>query len=147
MHRRIRRFTPLALILLGLLAGPSVLAQDAVVAPDEIPGSTKVGAEGVIKLAGHVPNLRIIDARIRMDRRQGYIEGSISLPNIETDCDSLAEVVPHKTTPVLFYCNGPKCGRSVISVRRALECGYTDVYWFRGGFEEWKQSGYPFLKE
>jgi rhodanese-related sulfurtransferase len=115
--------------------------------PDSIPGTTKVDAEKLLDLANTIPNLIIIDARITKDRAQGYIEGSVSLQDIDTNCDSLAKKIPEKTTPVLFYCNGPKCGRSVKSSRKALKCGYTNIYWFRGGFEEWKNKNYPFLKD
>lgn len=122
-------------------------AGDKIVSPDTIPGTTKVDAEGVIGLVEKIPDLIIIDARIRQDRVQGYIEGSVSVPDIETDCEKLTRVIPKKSSPVLFYCNGPKCGRSVHSSLKALACGYHNVYWFRGGFEEWKNKNYPFLKE
>ena len=135
------------IILTALLWVPGIHAEEQKPAPPSIPGSTKVDAEKLIELVGSMPNLLIIDARIRMDRKQGYIEGSISLPDIETDCSSLAVTISSKTTPVLFYCNGPKCGRSVKSVIKANECGYKNIYWFRGGFEEWKEKGYPVLKQ
>ena len=76
----------------------------------------------------------------------GTAEFSISLPDEDTNCKTLAQVVPKKTTPALFYCNGIKCGRSVRAVRIALKCGYKDVYWFRGGFEEWTEKQYLFEK-
>jgi rhodanese-related sulfurtransferase len=106
-----------------------------------------VDAEGVLELAEKNPELVIVDARIRQDRLQGYIEGSVSLPDVDTNCESLAKIIPRKSTPVLFYCNGPKCGRSVHSSRNALDCGYASVYWYRGGFEEWKNKNYPYLKK
>ena len=115
-------------------------------APPSIPGTTKVTAEGVLDLADRFLDLIIVDARIRADRKQGYIEGSISLPDVETDCKSLKVIIPNKNYPVLFYCNGVKCGRSVNSSRIALECGYSDIYWFRGGFEEWNSKNLPFIK-
>ena len=124
-----------------------VAAGDKIVSPETIPGATKVDAEGVIGLVEKIPDLIIIDARIRQDRVQGYIEGSISLPDVETTCEKLIKVIPQKSSSVLFYCNGPKCGRSVHSLLKALSCGYHTVYWFRGGFEEWKNKNYPFLKE
>lgn len=114
--------------------------------PDNIPGTKKVVAEDIFDLVEKIPNLLIIDARIRMDRKQGYIEGSVSLPDVETDCKSLARVISGKHAPVLFYCNGVKCGRSVKSSRTALKCGYDNIYWFRGGFEEWKQNDFPYIK-
>lgn len=115
-------------------------------APLLIPGTIKVSAEDVIDLAGKIPDLLIIDARIRSDRNQGYIEGSVSLPDIETNCAQLGKIIPAKKAPVLFYCNGVKCGRSVKSSKIALECGYDNIYWFRGGFEEWKDKDFPFIK-
>ncbi len=54
----------------------------------------------------------IIDSRIRSDRRQGYITGSISLPDTETDCAALFQIIPAKDSATVFYCNGPKCRRS-----------------------------------
>lgn len=139
---RIFFVTVLAMDLAGVAA-----AADKVIAPDTIPGTVKVDAEGVLDVAEKIPQLVIIDARIRQDRVQGYIEGSVSLPDVDTSCEALKKIIPRKSSPVLFYCNGPKCGRSVSSSRQALACGYTQVYWFRGGFEEWKQKNYPYLKE
>lgn len=116
-------------------------------APDNIPGTIKVDAEGLIDTLARVPELVLIDSRIAMDRKQGYIEGSISLPDTDTDCDSLSLLIPSLDRPALFYCNGPKCGRSVKAIHKAQACGYSKLYWFRGGFEEWTEKGYPFLKE
>lgn len=142
------RRLPFVVALAWLMAFTgSVQADKEVVSPDAIPGTTKVDAEGAINLVEKISQLVIVDARIRLDRLQGYIEGSVSLPDVETTCASLARVIPNKSSPVLFYCNGPKCGRSVRSSQKALGCGYTHVYWFRGGFEEWKNKNYPYLKK
>ena len=118
-----------------------------IVSPESIPGTTRVDAEGVISIVEKVSDLVIIDARISVDRKQGFIEGSRSLPDIDTTCTSLEKAIPSKTRPVLFYCNGVKCGRSVKSINIAQGCGYEKIYWFRGGFEEWKAKGYPFVTE
>ena len=115
--------------------------------PDSIEGSTKVTAEGFIELVDSKPDLIIVDSRIPGDRKQGYVEGSISLPDVETNCDTLAKNIPSKTSATLFYCNGVKCGRSAKAVKVALSCGYNNIYWFRGGFEEWLAKGYPYLQE
>lgn len=133
------------LILTGCVA-LSAQAAPKVPIPDKIPGATTVDAEGVIDLAGKTPDLVMIDSRIEGDRKMGYIESSVSLPDIKTNCASLAKAVRSKDTPVLFYCNGVNCGRSVVAARVALKCGYTRVYWFRGGFEEWRSKRYPYLR-
>ena len=119
---------------------------EAYISPDEIKGSTKIDAESLIKLASEHKNLVIIDSRIKSDRRQGYIAGSISLPDTETDCFSLFQIINRKNTATVFYCNGPKCRRSDRAIAIASECGYTNIYWFRGGFEEWKNKNYLISK-
>lgn len=118
-----------------------------VVSPDSIPGTTRVDAEGVINIVNTISDLILVDSRITADRKQGYIEGSISLPDIETTCAALGKIIPRKSSPTLFYCNGVKCGRSVKSIKVAQGCGYEKIFWFRGGFEEWKSKGYPFVTE
>jgi len=85
----------------------------------------------------------IIDARKASDREKGYIEDSIGLPDTDTTEQSLASYLPGKATPVIFYCNGVKCGRSVKSAKNAVNWGYSNIYWFRGGWEEWMDNGYP----
>ena len=134
-------------LLLMVASNPWAVAAERPISPETIEGTTRVDAEGVIELVNEVPALVFIDSRIRGDRKQGYIEGSVSLPDIDTDCDSLARLIPEKTAPVLFYCNGVKCGRSAKAVKIAIDCGYRTIYWFRGGFEEWLAKGYPILRE
>jgi rhodanese-related sulfurtransferase len=114
--------------------------------PETIEGSYKIDAEGLIALVNKNENQVIIDSRISSDRKQGYIPGSISLPDTATSCESLAELIPEKSDPVVFYCNGPKCRRSDNAVVTAVACGYTGVYWFRGGIEAWRASNYPIQK-
>ncbi len=141
----------IGLFVLFLAASPLTSAEDKPdLSPQEIKGVPRVTAEEVFALFEKTPGLVIIDSRLATGpssgRANGFIEGSISLPDIKTDCASLAKVIPKKTTPSLYYCNGPKCGRSAKAIEIALKCGYSNIYWFRGGFEEWQQKGYPFVK-
>jgi rhodanese-related sulfurtransferase len=138
-----------AFVLIGGLSVPLV-AVSAESAPMEIRGAVKVSAEEVFSLFESTPGLVIVDSRLAdgpsSGRAQGFIEGSVSLPDIRTDCTALARVIPKKDTPALFYCNGPKCGRSAKAIEVARGCGYRKMYWFRGGFEEWLEKGYPYVK-
>jgi rhodanese-related sulfurtransferase len=119
---------------------------DKIVSPESIDGTTIVDAAGLIETVRQVPGLVLIDSRIKADRKEGFIEGSVSLPDTETDCESLAEIVPTRTTPVLFYCNGINCGRSATTASIAVDCGYTNVYWFRKGMEEWLEQEFPLVQ-
>ena len=119
---------------------------DKIVSPEHIDGATIVDAAGLIETATQIPGLILIDSRIPADHKAGFIEGSVSLPDTDTDCDSLADIVPTLTSPVLFYCNGIKCGRSATTAIIAVDCGYTRVYWFRNGMEEWQEQEYPLVQ-
>lgn len=125
-----------------------LLAQNAVYAdtPNTIRGTIKITAEDIFTLVEKFPNLVIVDARKTSDRAKGFIEGSIGLPDTKTTKRSLARIIPSKNTPVMFYCNGVKCGRSVKSSKLAVKLGYKKIYWFRGGWEEWANKGLPVAK-
>jgi rhodanese-related sulfurtransferase len=140
MNSAIRIF----LVPLLMLFCIGVQAEETV--PDTIPGTTKISAEELIKLAQTDPNLIIIDSRKHSDHTDGYIEGSVSLPDTATTAESLASRIPGKATPVIFYCNGVKCGRSATAAKIAVTAGYTDIYWFRGGWAEWTAKGYPITR-
>ncbi len=133
-------------VLLCLLLIFNPAFAESYTSPDNIKGSTKIDAEALIKLAQNHDNLVIIDSRIKSDRRQGFIAGSVSLPDTDTNCVTLLPVIDNKASPAVFYCNGPKCRRSDRAVSTAAECGYKKLYWFRGGFEEWKEKNYLISK-
>jgi rhodanese-related sulfurtransferase len=122
------------------------LSRPQVIVPEKISGVTTVTAEQLIEILMSENAPLLIDARIREDREFGYIESSISLPDIETNCDTLSKVSADKSKPLIFYCNGVQCGRSVVSIKVALSCGYHNLSWFKGGFGEWKEKGYQYIK-
>jgi len=121
-------------------------AGDKIVSPESINGTTIVAAEGLIELATQQPQLVLIDSRNTADHREGFIEGSISLPNTDTTCESLARIVAALNAPVLFYCNGVKCGRSGRAATIAVACGYSNIYWYRNGMEEWQKKEFPLVQ-
>jgi rhodanese-related sulfurtransferase len=133
------------LLLAGLAPGGALHAAGTYTSPSAIAGARTIDAEQLIALVERDPDVVLIDARIDEDRADGYIEGSVNLVDARTDCDSLAGLLPTRATPVVFYCNGARCDRSDHSVRIAVDCGYQQVYWFRGGIEEWRAKEYPLL--
>lgn len=118
-----------------------------VVVPENIAGVNTVSAEQVIEILTSDRPPLLIDARIKEDRSYGYIESSISLPDIATNCNTLEKITTDKKQQLMFYCNGVQCGRSVVSIKIARSCGYHNLSWFRGGFAEWKEKGYQYIKE
>ncbi len=122
------------------------LAKPKIIVPEMIAGVETVNAEQLIEqLTSEHPPL-LVDARIKQDREYGHIESSVSLPDIKTNCETLDAINKDKNKHMMFYCNGVQCGRSVVSIKVARSCGYHNLSWFKGGFAEWKEKGYQYVK-
>lgn len=137
------------LAILSLSGGmlSTSLAEEEVLQPESTPGAQTISAEELVRMMRVTQGLYVIDARISTGRKKGYVEGSQHLPDIDTNCESLKNTLPTLDTPVAFYCSSEKCGRSLNAVTIAMKCGYSKLYWFRGGFVEWKAKGYPYVLE
>ena len=79
----------------------TAIGDDEIVSPETIDGTNIVNAEGLIDKVREIPELILIDSRITADHTEGFIEGSISLPDAETSCDSLAQAVPTLTLSLI----------------------------------------------
>jgi rhodanese-related sulfurtransferase len=131
------------LVLLGLaVASPAAFAD----APSAIAGAKTVDAEGIIALVGGQPDLVILDNRKAEDFNAGSLEGAVRLIDTDVNAETLAKHVPSKTAPVLFYCKGLNCGRAAKAVETALSHGYTNVYYYALGMDEWNRKGLPVVK-
>ncbi len=135
------------LLLLSLLMVLSLPALSGHEAPKHIDGAKVISVESLLDEVLKHSELVIIDARHKGDRNQGYIEDSISLPDTDTDCNSLAKIIPSYENPTTFYCNGVTCAGSANAINKAVACGYQKIYWLRGGFNEWKTKGFPYLSK
>lgn len=116
-------------------------------APLEISGATTVDAEQIIGLFDTHTDLMIVDSRKASDYSAGHIEGAVLLTNTEMDEQKTASVIPSKDHPVVFYCNGIKCGRAADAVEKALGFGYNKIYYYAKGMEEWNSLSMPVVTE
>jgi len=127
--------------VLGLVtAGPALAGKK--LTPNSLPGATVVDADQVKAMIDKKEKVLVVDARVESEYKEAHLPGAVNIP--QPKMDALKDRLPaDKTHPLLFYCNGPKCWKSYRASKKALEWGYTQVYWFRGGIPEWKSKGYP----
>jgi adenylyltransferase/sulfurtransferase len=98
----------------------------------------------VHRLAGALENkddLVLIDIRETDEWAQGRIEGSLHLTrgHLELQVESF---VPDRNRPIAVTCAGGV--RSLLAARSLKELGYKNVVSVAGGFNGWKNAGYPF---
>ena len=74
-----------------------------------------------------------------------YFKG-ISLPGtVRVPLDTVGREVSNrklpKDTQIITYCAGPKCPQSHQAAEKLATLGYTNVFVFEGGIEEWEKAG------
>lgn len=147
MSRLIRALTFLAAAM--LLPFGAAQAADT---PTSLAGATVVTADQVKDLMAK--GAVLVDSRVANEYAEAHIKGAVSIPykekspkdvNYDASLDSfdVSKLPADKNAAVIFQCNGPECWKSYKAAKSAIGAGYKKVYWFRGGFPEWKAKGYP----
>jgi rhodanese-related sulfurtransferase len=137
----------IVVFILSIAACATLIAGEKPHAPESMPGTIIVSAEDVIEMILADPELVVIDSRKKTEYVKGHIEGAINILNTELALEGLESVIPDRSTPVLFYCNGVRCLRSSDSITKAVGWGYTKVFWFRGGWKEWTEKRLPVVTD
>ena len=126
-----------------ILFSSTVSSDNKTVAPEFIEGAVIVSAEELIKLVYSNADLLIVDSRKQSEFLKGHIEGAVNIVDTEITRELLQGKLSSQSTAVLFYCNGPRCMRSSNSIEKALAWGYRNIFWFRGGWQEWSSKKLP----
>lgn len=119
--------------------------------PRALPGATVVDAAAVAKLLQG--GAQLFDTRPESEYKVGHVAGAKLLPygeksakeadfKAEDDKFELAKLPADKAQALVFACNGAECWKSFKASHAALKAGYSKVFWFRGGFPEWRAAGY-----
>ena len=119
--------------------------------PTEIPGAKVVTTKDLIAmLAGETKPLLVaaysapimIPGSIAMD---GAGEDRLLGVDREKFPKALTKLTSDdKSKLIVFYCHGSKCWLSYNAALHALELGYTNVMWYRGGRDAWKEASQKF---
>lgn len=120
--------------------------------PASIPGGQVITTGGVLELLrdGQAPVL-LLDVLGGPEMIQGaqYAvpaaqSGSFSDQVQQQFSQYLAQATGgNKQHPLVLYCLSTQCWMSYNAALRAINLGYTNVLWYRGGIEAWKAAGLP----
>ena len=109
--------------------------------PETVAGSTTVDAAQAKILFDD--EAAFVDLRKENMWNSGRIPGAIWLDfKTAFSAEALAAEVG-KEEKVVFYCSGIRCPRSSKAAAKAVNWGYSQVYYFRDGFPAWKNANYP----
>ena len=120
--------------------------------PTSLPGAKVISAAEAKALIAK--GVAVYDVRVEEEYQNAHLPAALSVPYKEgsakeVDFDqaddqfALHKLPEDKNTPFIMYCDGTICWKSYKSAVMAIGAGWKNVYWFRGGFPEWKEAKLP----
>lgn len=109
--------------------------------PERVAGATTVDAAQAKNLFDQ--EALFIDLRKENMWNSGRIPGAVWLEMKSAFTQEALAAEAGKDEVLVFYCSGVRCPRSAKACEKAIEWGYTNVNYFRGGFPAWKNAGFP----
>jgi rhodanese-related sulfurtransferase len=120
--------------------------------PTSLPGVKVISASEANALI--LQGIQVYDVRVEEEYKKAHVPGAISVVykegsakevdfDLADDQFALNRLPKDKSTPFIMYCDGTICWRSYKSAVMAKKAGWTNIYWFRGGFPEWVAAGLP----
>lgn len=94
------------------------------------------------------------DVRDEREYKEMHVKGALSVPykeksakeigfDMSKDDFKIVETVKNKNAALIFACNGGECWKSYKASLWAQKAGFQNIYWFRGGFPEWRAKNLP----
>lgn len=84
-----------------------------------------------------------MDVRKNSDWDAGRVPGAVHIElKKKFSAEAMLEEMK-KDEGVVIYCNGASCLRSSEASEKAVNWGFTNVYYYRDGFPAWKTAGHP----
>ena len=83
--------------------------------------------------------IQVLDVRSPEEYAVAHIPGSVNY--YEKEVDALARAYPDKRGELVFYCNGPYCGKSKRLSEELVKRGYTGVRRYQLGLPVWRALG------
>jgi rhodanese-related sulfurtransferase len=140
LTKQLHCFT-VALMVLSMSASPVYAVDRDYTAPLHVEGATTVSVDEAKWL--YDDGVVFIDTRNPRFFARAHIPGSHHLDmNSGFTKDSLAAVA-RRDQPIVIYSSGKNCARGYRGAVFAVSWGYEKVYYFRGGFVDWRDVDLP----
>ena len=123
-----------------LISAGNVLASTKKVSPETVNGAKTIQTTEAKRLFDQ--GAAFIDVRSNRDWDAGRIPGSVHIELKKVFSEETLAAVTDKNQPVVIYCNSTGCMRSSKATKKAVGWGFSNVFYYRLGYPDWKSSGY-----
>ena len=121
--------------------------------PNQIPGGQVITTKGLVPLLQGAGGMRpvvldVLGSGVQLPNAISAVFASQSGTFRDQTQQQFSQLLQQATrgnmsVPVVLYCQGIQCWMSYNAALRAINLGYTNVLWYRGGLEAWQQLGMP----
>ncbi len=131
-HCRIAALPAIAAMLISF--SPALAATDFAV----------INTEELQRFIDQKEKMVLIDARTPAEYQEAHITGAVNIP--EKGFEQASQQLPaDKTTLLVIYCNGVKCGKSKRVAKKVQQLGYTEILVFSEGIPVWEERNLPLV--
>jgi rhodanese-related sulfurtransferase len=140
MHTSLLTWAALAVAF--VLRPPGLCAQSSDINGAILNESTSVTPQVSTEELKHIlaeGKIPVLDVRSAPEYALAHIPGSVNI--YEKEVDRVLRAYPAKATRLVFYCNGPYCGKSKRLSEELVKRGYTGVRRYQLGLPVWRALG------
>jgi rhodanese-related sulfurtransferase len=84
----------------------------------------------------------LVDALAPMSFAASHLPGAINLPPAWVD-ERAPSRIPNRASEIVVYCSAATCDSSVLVAERLAALGYTNLWHYVEGKEDWVAAGLP----
>jgi len=121
------------LLILGLSAGAYAATEYKIVNTDRL-----------VEMFSQNKAFVLIDARSSQEYKEAHIKGSVSIPDKELK-KNMSLLPKDRSTLIVIYCNGVKCGKSGRLAGRLGPLGYSNIMIYSEGIPVWEERKLPIV--
>lgn len=103
----------------------------------------RITRHDLLNLIGQEPGLILVEALPAPYFAKEHLPGAINLPLQEIN-EKAPVLMPDKDATVVIYCSNTSCNNSFIGSNLLRQMGYTKVYEYAGGKQDWREAGFDF---
>jgi PQQ-dependent catabolism-associated CXXCW motif protein len=118
--------------------------------PMELPGARRITTGEVQQLHAQAVLLDVLDSKHPATIPDAiYVPGAGNFGRFDDQLQRrLFRLLSDLTNrdmnrPIIFFCEGPKCWESYNAALRAVNLGFRNVLWYRGGLASWTEANLP----
>jgi rhodanese-related sulfurtransferase len=91
-------------------------------------------------------DIKIVEVLAPEYFKKAHLPGAVNVPVNDDFEKHIQEAVPDKSRPVVVYCANKECPASPKAAQKMETLGYTEVYDYEEGKEDWQKAGLPVEK-